>query len=1020
MRLAAALAALALMGRSFVTAETTSSSLASCNKPPTCEWLPFGSTSYICANMGTVHRTAYTATLPGFPQGNFEECAALCLKLPSCKSSTHDGLKCMFANELPSDAFWDGSGNDLFWSENACFDCQCPDTPSVTTTTTTPTPSADCALSTCSLGDDMFGPGCFFGGARHATAYTTTTSLYPQQDSFEICAAICLKLPGCKSSAWGGGNECLFANEVPNPSFEQYVGSDNSDIFWSANECFICNCPKVDPVTTTITTTTSSTQTTSTSQALCTDDCQFRENTEGLKCWSFGTYHATSYRASRSQFPHQDTFEECNSICLQLPGCKSSVSAGSDGCLFANELPSSAFEDAVGPNNSDLFWSETACFECQCPAVQSVTTTTTASTTPSATPSSTSSSTPGTCNVPTCEFLQGAENPVMENCFYMGTKHVTSYTAPYDLYPHQSTSEECAAICSKLPDCKSSVWAYNNVCYFANQLPSSAFWDVPNNDYTGLSDLFWSDTRCFKCQCPGTPSSTTTTTTTTTTTPTPQPTACVRSCGFKQGYVNDGIHSCLAMGSDAYSKAYQVSKSLYPRQSSFEECGALCSELPGCKTSTVNGYGCLLANEDFNQEFEVWKSGSSDMFWSENACFDCQCPDSQSAGPTTTTTTTATPLSTPDPNCQNTGCRRDYDADNNYLCHSLGIFTTSYEAALDTLPLQGNEEQCAAVCAQIPDCVFSGYSPTLGHCKFSNDETHYAHYYPDPKSQGGFFWSQKQCFQCDACASLPPLPATPPSHCKTIGCTLKPSSETVGKTCHYNGLYGIAYGGLGNRRASNAVDCAGMCAQYRDCKASAWQPEYEECVFSNDALGVGDWWRFPDEAPQAALDYYAQECYDCGPCPVEPTPSDPATPIETTSTPPATPVETTSTPVTPTVTPVTPVNPVTPSSTPTETPGTGGVCNVAPNYGDFIACGINGRAGNQVQTFSLQNYVIKLVSSLWDCAQICLERADCNGFDFNKLTGLCKPYTTGVLNLGLSYWPNELTRFYDKNCFKCA
>ncbi|KAF5001717.1 hypothetical protein FGRMN_830 [Fusarium graminum] len=87
---------------------------------------------------------------------------------------------------------------------------------------------------------------------------------------------------------------------------------------------------------------------------------------------------------------------------------------------------------------------------------------------------------------------------------------------------------------------------------------------------------------------------------------------------------------------------------------------------------------------------------------------------------------------------------------------------------------------------------------------------------------------------------------------------------------------------------------------------------------------------------------------------------------------------------------------------------------------DDVTCGLPGMSGQQAQSTRLDNYVIKPVGSLANCAAICLQRADCKGFAYQKSTTACYPYRVGPAGLGITYSPQASDRFYDRGCFACG
>ncbi|KIL88805.1 hypothetical protein FAVG1_08054 [Fusarium avenaceum] len=228
--------------------------------------------------------------------------------------------------------------------------------------------------------------------------------------------------------------------------------------------------------------------------------------------------------------------------------------------------------------------------------------------------------------------------------------------------------------------------------------------------------------------------------------------------------------------------------------------------------------------------------------------------------------------------------------------------------------------------------------------------------------------------------------------------------------------------GLNDYPNQNSVeDCALICKLDKQCKAFAFDATRSnlKCMFSpldlNDA-GM-------DEDPGVAGAWSDLECMKCKLC------DDPA---ETES------VSFTSQP---TVAPTTMVTSTRPADEPSVTEATTSGSSTeesatttqkapqpeptdcaAPSafLSDDVTCGLPGLSGQQAQSARLDNYVIKPVGSLANCAAICLQRADCRGFAYQKSTTVCYPYRVGPEGLGITYNPQATDRFYDRGCFSCS
>jgi hypothetical protein len=227
--------------------------------------------------------------------------------------------------------------------------------------------------------------------------------------------------------------------------------------------------------------------------------------------------------------------------------------------------------------------------------------------------------------------------------------------------------------------------------------------------------------------------------------------------------------------------------------------------------------------------------------------------------------------------------------------------------------------------------------------------------------------------------------------------------------------------GLQDFPNQNSVeDCALICKLDSQCKAFAFDATRSKikCMFS--PMGLSD--AGVDEDPRTPGAWSDLACMNCKLC------GDPA--------------ETESVSFSqPTVAPTTMVTSTRPadepsvtetatSSSPTEESAT--TTQKAPQpeptdcavpsafLSDDVTCGLPGLSGPQAQSTRLDNYVIKSVGSLANCAAICLQRADCQGFAYQKSTTVCYPYRVGPAGLGVTYNPQAVDRFYDRRCFGCS
>ncbi|KAM0352976.1 hypothetical protein ACHAPU_001860 [Fusarium lateritium] len=368
-----------------------------------------------------------------------------------------------------------------------------------------------------------------------------------------------------------------------------------------------------------------------------------------------------------------------------------------------------------------------------------------------------------------------------------------------------------------------------------------------------------------------------------------------------------------------------------------------------------------------------------------------------------------------------------------------------YGRGLQDFPNQNSFEDCALVCKLDTQCKAFAFDGTRSgpKCMFSPmdlDESGI------DKTTNAPFWSDLKCMACRLCgdeetpATTTTKPVSPPELTCTVvknneGCRYKENNEwPIGS----NGKAVAGYSCQGNGRVTSeepfsadistwprqgSMDqCAGTCMQLQNCKSSAWNRDTGRCEFFSTSLQVAGY--KPREGSNVF--YNDNACYDCsGLC----------------SGPDLDSTETESVPFFPqsTVAPTTMVTSTRPTEQPTATEAatsskgesattTQKAPESAPtdcaipsaSLNDDVTCGLPGMSGQQAQSARLDNYVIKPVGSLAKCAAICLQRADCQGFAYQKSTTACYPYRVGPAGLGITYSPLASDRFYDRGCFACG
>ncbi|KAG5749203.1 hypothetical protein H9Q69_007898 [Fusarium xylarioides] len=244
-----------------------------------------------------------------------------------------------------------------------------------------------------------------------------------------------------------------------------------------------------------------------------------------------------------------------------------------------------------------------------------------------------------------------------------------------------------------------------------------------------------------------------------------------------------------------------------------------------------------------------------------------------------------------------------------------------------------------------------------------------------------------------------------PGICSTAN--VVPSTATCGKRGWPRNVEPYARSLADFPNQNTFEDCALICKLDRSCKVFAIGPTRSgmRCMFSSDPTIDG-----VSNAPGVWSDL---ECVSCTLCDdavtsSQPLPDAPTTMI--TSTRPA--GEETSTQAATSASDKPTTTQITPEPTDCAVP--------SASLSDDVTCGIPGQSGQQAQSARLLNYVIKPVGSLANCAAVCLQRVDCQGFAYIKSNTECYPFRVGPASLGITYIPQGTEKYYDRGCFSCT
>lgn len=371
---------------------------------------------------------------------------------------------------------------------------------------------------------------------------------------------------------------------------------------------------------------------------------------------------------------------------------------------------------------------------------------------------------------------------------------------------------------------------------------------------------------------------------------------------------------------------------------------------------------------------------------------------------------------------------------------------------------QNSVRDCALYCElQGSQCSAYGWSDedTVGMpCRFIHDSVTASGFSED--SSWATTWYDMGCVTCIMCeastATSTTSAATSTSTCALNngeGCTSKILVE-AGYYCNQAGTVqqeAYAYSNTDYPFQGSAKQCAAICAQKTGCKASSYDSSRSsfQCSFISSSLQSAGF-----SASAGSSRWSDQACWDCPSCsgagsstsasttpgastPGASTPgaSTSSAPISYISTPGASTPTASTTFATSTFSPeTTPGDDTSLSTTPTtsQTSSTSTTsqaavptsCVATVSLTDDVTCGLPGTGGNQAQSNYLTSYVIKPVANLSACGQVCLDRADCLGFQYVSDTKVCYPYRIRTSGLGLTYVPSSKSRFYDRDCYVCG
>ncbi|KAK7429025.1 hypothetical protein QQZ08_004432 [Neonectria magnoliae] len=425
--------------------------------------------------------------------------------------------------------------------------------------------------------------------------------------------------------------------------------------------------------------------------------------------------------------------------------------------------------------------------------------------------------------------------------------------------------------------------------------------------------------------------------------------------------------TCEKKGSVQLVDAWSVSSDVW-RQNRAEDCALYCKLDSQCKSYGFDRQGgmtpCRFSPESLTNSGFVQDSTAS-VTWSDLGCVTCiLCGGA--ASPTTmlsTTVSTTSSVPTATSTCALTngqGCTMKALVEAQYTCNRAGSpMEEAWGYNMQDYPFQGSPEQCAAICAQQRNCKASAYdsSRTSYQCSFIGNSLQAAGF---SASGGSIRWSDQACWDCPTCSAAASIITTAAASSTASAFTTFETSTRTATTSDGEGESTTS-----EEMTSTASD-------------EALPTTTEESTSTVDESSTENQ-TTTSTAPESTTDLS-----DITSIPEQAS----ATATSTTST--------------------------------TSAAPTPAWCVATASLSDDVTCGLPGAAGNQAQSNALSGYVIKPVANLNACAQNCLDRFGCLGFQYTTDSKVCYLYRVGTSGLGLTYSPTSRARFYDRDCYRCS
>lgn len=314
-------------------------------------------------------------------------------------------------------------------------------------------------------------------------------------------------------------------------------------------------------------------------------------------------------------------------------------------------------------------------------------------------------------------------------------------------------------------------------------------------------------------------------------------------------------------------------------------------------------------------------NSQNSLMWNDLDCFECQGCDVKN--PADVETTTAAPSTTSLPDITTSAapvasmlcphCHLQSSPSSALVCEKMGnlgsVDLQPYaNNVFDKATMQTTSEQCATICFILKDCKASAYDSARGRCIFTNTAISSSAFQEAQDQDSSAYilpWSSKGCWSCsNDCsvkeattsqapsstehtvepATITPTRTQPPttfisSYAPTTTessmpqCTLALSDGCTFDQNNYDYNQCSKSGTLRNTftlrddeypwqmNINSYQNCVAMCNQMPSrCKASAWDQNSQQCVFSTSSIFTSAFTQGNDDG---SLNWSEQSCFLC-------------------------------------------------------------------------------------------------------------------------------------------------------------